>query len=78
MFHGVSSFRRLHTAFLNVLQSGAYANSPIFHQPCDTTLKHEPALHVYYATKTIAVKDGLPKYKDMPTDFGGSGETLPE
>ncbi len=41
-------------------------------------LKHEPALHVYYATKTIAVKDGLPKYKDMPTDFGGSGETLPE
>jgi len=22
---------------VNVLQSGAYANSPIFHQPCDTT-----------------------------------------
>ena len=37
MFHGVSSFRRLHTAFLNVLQSGVYASSPIFHQPCDTT-----------------------------------------
>jgi alkyl sulfatase BDS1-like metallo-beta-lactamase superfamily hydrolase len=37
MFHGVSSFRRLHTAILDVLQSGAYANSPIFHQPCDTT-----------------------------------------
>ena len=38
MFHGVSSFRRLHTAFLNVLQSGVYASSPIFHQPCDTTV----------------------------------------
>jgi ATP-binding cassette subfamily C protein LapB len=38
MFHGVSSFWRRQTAFLNVLQSGAYANSPIFHQPCDTTL----------------------------------------
>jgi len=37
MFHGVSSFRRSHTAGLNVLQSGAYAGSPIFHQPCDTT-----------------------------------------
>ncbi|HJP54197.1 MAG TPA: hypothetical protein QF556_05790, partial [Rhodospirillales bacterium] len=37
MFHGVSSFWRRQTAFLNVLQSGAYANSPIFHQPCDTT-----------------------------------------
>ncbi len=37
MFHGISSFRRLHTTFLNVLQAGAYANPPIFHQPCDTT-----------------------------------------
>ena len=41
-------------------------------------LKHEPALHVYYANRTIAVKDGLPKFKDMPADFGGSGDTLPE
>ena len=40
MFHGVSSFRRLHTAFLNVLQSGVYASSPISHQPCDTTANH--------------------------------------
>ena len=28
IFHGVHSFRRLQTAFLNVLQSGAYAVSP--------------------------------------------------
>ena len=41
-------------------------------------LKHEPTLHVFYATRTIDVKDGLPKFKDMPADFGGSGETLPE
>ena len=39
---------------------------------------HEPALHVFYGQKTISVKDGLPKFKDMPSDFGGSGETLPE
>ena len=42
------------------------------------TLKHEPTLHVYYGNKTISVKDGLPKFKDMPEAFGGSGETLPE
>lgn len=41
-------------------------------------LKHEPALHLFYANKTISVNDGLPKLKDMPADFGGSGETLPE
>jgi len=22
--------------------------------------------------------DGLPKYKDMPSEFGGSGDTLPD
>ena len=41
----VSSFGRLHTAFLNVLQSGVYASSPIFHQPCDTT----PSTAKYHA-----------------------------
>lgn len=40
--------------------------------------KHEPAVHVYYENKSVSVKDGLPKFKDMPTDFGGSGDTLPE
>ena len=40
--------------------------------------KHEPTLHVFYGQKTVSVKDGLPKYKDMPEAFGGSGETLPE
>ncbi len=39
---------------------------------------HEPALHVHYGNKSVSVKDGLPKFKDMPADFGGSGETLPE
>ncbi len=37
---------------------------------------HEPTVHVFYANKTISVKDGLPKFKDMPAEFGGSGETL--
>jgi len=41
-------------------------------------LVHEPALHVWYGEKTVSVKDGLPKFKDMPSDLGGSGDTLPE
>ena len=40
--------------------------------------KHEPTLHVFYGEKTVSVKDGLPKYATMPSEFGGSGETLPE
>ncbi len=40
--------------------------------------KHEPTLHVFYGQKTVSVKDGLPKFKDMPEAFGGSGEELPE
>lgn len=39
---------------------------------------HKPTLHVFYGEKTVAIKDGLPKFKDMPAEFGGSGDTLPE
>ncbi len=41
-------------------------------------LSHTPSLHVFYGEKTLAIKDGLPKFKDMPAEFGGSGDTLPE
>ena len=37
-----------------------------------------PALHVHYGEKVLSLRDGLPKYRDMPKQFGGSGETLPE
>ena len=39
---------------------------------------HEPALHVYYTEGTLKIKDGLPKFKDLPEQAGGSGETLEE
>ena len=38
----------------------------------------EPMLHVNYKTKTVSVKDGLPKFKDLPEPLGGSGEMLPD
>ena len=38
----------------------------------------EPKLHVYYGEGILKIKDGLPKYKDLPEHAGGSGETLPE
>lgn len=37
-----------------------------------------PALHLNYQEKVLPIRDGLPKLKDMPAEFGGSGETLPE
>ena len=42
------------------------------------TLTFEPMLHVFYGEKVVSIKDGLPKMKDVPTEMGGSGETLPE
>ncbi len=38
----------------------------------------EPAMHVHYANKTVSVKDGLPKFKDLPDSAGGSGEMVLE
>lgn len=42
------------------------------------SLKFEPGLHVFYGESKLPIKDGLPKFKDIPAEMGGSGETLPE
>ncbi len=42
------------------------------------TLEFKPGLHVNYAETVLPMKDGLPKMKDFPSEFGGSGEVLPE
>jgi hypothetical protein len=41
-------------------------------------LPFAPQVHVNYQEKVLAIRDGLPKLKDFPTDFGGSGETMAE
>jgi hypothetical protein len=41
-------------------------------------LKFQPGVHVNYAETVLPMKDGLPKFKDFPADFGGSGETVKE
>lgn len=42
------------------------------------TLAFVPSLHINYAETVLPMRDGLPKLKDFPTAFGGSGETLAE
>ena len=39
---------------------------------------YKPTIHINYESKTVSVKDGLPKFRDMPEEFGGSGSTMPE
>ncbi len=34
--------------------------------------------HVNYAETVLPMRDGLPKFKDFPSEFGGSGEMAPE
>jgi hypothetical protein len=41
-------------------------------------LPFKPGLHVNYAETVLHMKDGLPKLKDFPKQFGGSGVELPE
>ncbi len=40
------------------------------------TLQHQGSMHIFYGEKSMSVPDGLPKFKDMPAEFGGSGEML--
>jgi hypothetical protein len=41
-------------------------------------LDFKPGVHVNYAETVLRMKDGLPKLKDFPAEFGGSGEAVPE
>lgn len=41
-------------------------------------LRFQPTLHVQYGETVLRITDGLPKFKDFPEQFGGSGETLAE
>ena len=36
------------------------------------------AVHVNYAETVLPMRDGLPKLKDFPAEFGGSGEMAAE
>jgi len=42
------------------------------------TLAFKPGIHVNYAETVLRMRDGLPKMKDFPKEFGGSGELISE
>jgi len=41
-------------------------------------LEFAPQLHVNYAETVLPMRDGLPKLKDFPEAFGGSGTVIAE
>ena len=41
-------------------------------------LTYTPTVHLNCGEKVMTVRDGLPKFKDFPKEFGGSGTMLPE
>lgn len=43
-----------------------------------TELEFEPSMHVFYEDSVLVIKDGLPKFKDLPEEAGGSGKLLTE
>ena len=46
--------------------------------PTLRTLKFSPGVHVNYAETVLPMRDGLPKFRDFPADFGGAGEVMAE
>ena len=41
-------------------------------------LTFSPGVHVNYAETVLPLRDGLPKLRDFPKEFGGSGEVMAE
>ena len=42
------------------------------------TLAFAPGVHLHYAETVLRMRDGLRKLKDLPAEFGGSGQTVAE
>jgi len=42
------------------------------------SLAFAPGVHINYAETVLPMRDGLPKLKDFPKEFGGSGELMAE
>ena len=42
------------------------------------TLDFKPGVHIHYQETVLPMKDGLPKLKDVPKEFGGSGQIIAE
>ena len=42
------------------------------------TLAFKPGVHINYAETVLPMRDGLPKLKDFPAEFGGSGQAIAE
>ena len=42
------------------------------------TLTFVPEIHVHYSESVLPLSDGLPKFRDFPVEFGGSGEMVAE
>jgi hypothetical protein len=39
---------------------------------------YQPAVHVNYQETRLRIRDGLPKFQDVPKEMGGSGVSLAE
>jgi hypothetical protein len=38
----------------------------------------DPQFHLNYGEHALRMEDGLPKMRDLPSEMGGSGRTMPE
>src|ERR1700757_4331579 len=44
----------------------------------DLMSKFTPGVHVNDAQTVLPMRDGIPKLRDFPKEFGGSGEVVPD
>ncbi len=48
----------------------------IFPSLCEDRAWFEPAMHIFCEDRLLVIDDDLPKYLDLPEEFGGSGKQL--
>ena len=64
------------TRVLNTTGRGHSHLRSVFPILCDNDDWFQPSMHIFYEDRVVEISDALPKFLDVPSEFGGSGKTV--
>ena len=64
------------TRVLNTPGRGQSHLRCVFPVLCENSDWFQPSMHIFYEDRVVDISDALPKFLDLPREFGGSGKMV--
>jgi hypothetical protein len=64
------------TRVMNTPGRGYSQMRAVYPVMCKTHSWFQPSMHIFYEDRVVEIGDALPKFLDLPSEFGGSGKTV--